>query len=312
MDHVDDTGNDIMEKIERYEDIFIRTNIWHMAPYVFVCKTNGDVDLLDRTDGVPVWEGTGTFTEGTTGKTTDWLKGVLDSGLVSGNLSFGAINKAFTIMETDLRVPPFTGTGQPQGNDNPLSGLYSLTTSSETFNNFIYDPWLLNNKNCDLDVVFQGFRGKFWGKVTSGIEDLPMRCTKAAVFNQPEIRVATDDAFSEGDTEPNAEYTDPAQSPVEIGFLAGGMGYESIEVGPPPSSFTGDTPPHNFPSMFWNGEVRLTKQFLVPCYDSSGNLYYEQNNYGEYLKFISQIALGIIAKQRRNIIPIIYQRKRGQ
>ena len=311
MDHVDETGKDIMEKIERYEDLFLRTAIWHMSPYVFVCKANGDIDVLTSSDGVPIWSGVGDFTDGTDGKTAAWLQATLPQ--VTGNLSLTGLNKAFTIFETDFRVPAFSGKLMPSGQDNGLDGLYAVTTSSEAYNQFTFDPWLKDNKNCDFDIVNKSFRGKIFGRLTCGLEDMVMRCTTAGVFHAPELRVATDDAYNSGDTEPNPSYTDIGTSPVEIGFLAGGFGYESIEVGPPPSQFTGDSPPHNFPGMWWNGEVKLTKQFLLECIDpDTGAVRYEQNTYGEWLRFVSQAAFGILAKNRRYMAPIIYLRKRGQ
>ena len=63
--------------------------------------------------------------------------------------------------------------------------------------------------------------------------------------------------------------------------------------------------------MFWNGEVKLTKRFLIPCIDDAGNTVWEANTYGEFIKFIAQATYGIIGKNRRNIIPFVYKRKRG-
>lgn len=315
MDHVDDTSNDIMEKIERYEDLFIRTCVWHMSPFVFICQANDVVKLVSTSEGVPIWSGTGSVPVMTGGasasaKNSTFIQSISDQ--VTGHLTLTAISKIATIMETDLRVTPFSGNGMPQGNDNPLNGLFALNTSSEAYNQFIYDKWLLNNKNCDFDVVNQNFRGKIMGRVTCGLEDLIMRCTLDGTFHAPELRVGSDDAHSLNDTEPNPNYTDLTVSPIEIGAFIGGGGYESIQIGPPPSAFTGDNPPHNFPGMWWNGEVKLTKLFLKDCVDpQTGNVRQIFDPYGEDLMFVAQAAFGMLAKQRRNIIPVLYLRHRG-
>jgi hypothetical protein len=118
--------------------------------------------------------------------------------------------------------------------------------------------------------------------------------------------------LNNGETLPDDNYSSIATSPVEFGFVMGPTGYESIEVGPPPSQFAGDSFP-DAPKMFWNGEVKLTKHILTPCIDEdTGLVTYEANTYGEYIKFISQAVYGILPVQRRNIIPIAYLRKRGK
>jgi hypothetical protein len=63
--------------------------------------------------------------------------------------------------------------------------------------------------------------------------------------------------------------------------------------------------------MEWNGSVRLTKNFLIPCVDADGNVVWEANTFGKYLKYISEATFGIVPTQRRNIIPVIYLRRRG-
>ena len=70
--------------------------------------------------------------------------------------------------------------------------------------------------------------------------------------------------------------------------------------------------PDGFGKMFWNGELILSKNLVIPCIDEeTDEVVYEANVYGEYLKFFSQITLGCLPQQRRNVIPILYKRTRG-
>lgn len=305
MDHIDDNGKDIMEKIDRFEDLFLRTMVWHCSPYVFVALADGTVSL----QASPNWSGLGNFTDGSDGKTAAWLTDM--AALNVGPLTLSAANHALTIAENDLRIPFFKGSGMPSGDDKPLDGMYCLVTGSETYNSWTFDPYLQQNKNCDLDVVNQSYRGKLFGRITCRLEDMPLQFTNAGVFHAPEARTVSEESYLNNQSLPNDNYTSLTTSPNVVSFFVGASGYDAVEVGPPPSKFTSDTPPHNFPAMFWNGKVKLTKRFLVPCIDSStGEVTLEENTYGEYLKFISQAAFGALPKQRRFIIPIIHARKR--
>jgi len=300
-DHVDAHGNDIMEKIERFEDIYIRSNIYHQSPYILICKPN-DVELVVA----PQWAGTGTFTDGVDGKNTPFM--ITQLANVNGNLSLLALNKAITIMENDLRVPPFKGSSLPTENAG-LQDKYALVNESESYNQFTFDPYLQANKNCNLDVVHSTFKGDLFGRLTCKLEDLPLRCTSEAVFHEPELRVGA--GLNIGETVGNDLYNLPQNSPYGIGILFGAQGYDAVDVGPPPAKFASDNPPDNFAAMKWNAEVRLTKKFLLECVGDDGIVRYEMNTYGENLKYISQAAFGVAGKQRRNATPIIWLRKRG-
>ena len=307
MNHIDEHGKDIMEKIERADDLFIRSNVFQMAPYMFVCKADGSVDLVNA----PAWKGTGTFDATVHGKTTAFLT----ANKPTGTLTLKGLSQIYTIMENDLRIPFFSGGNNgASAVDTFLNGKYNTLLSSEKYIQFTFDPWLLQNKTDGYDVVNNSYRGSFFGRGTCELEDLPLRMTPDGTFYAPEGRVndADEITFNDGETLINTPYANPATSSIEFGFAMGPTGYESIEVGPPPSQFTGDSFP-NAPKMFWNGEVKLTKHILTPCVDSdTGDVVMEANSYGEYLKFISQATFGILPVQRRNIIPIAYLRKRGE
>lgn len=301
-DHVDAHGRDIEEKKLRYEDIFIRGSIWYRSPYVW---------LPDKADGelvaAPMGEGN-QANNAVDSKNQAWLQAQLPLIGNPGNLSLNTLNIALTTMETDLRVPPFSGGGQP-GENVPPTDKFLLVTSSEAWNQFIYDPWLLANKNCDLNVITDGFRGSLFGRVVARIEDRPLRIAADGTFPAPETREVESTAYNFGESLVTEAYAD---APYEVAFLAGAEGYKSLEVGPPPKVFASKGLPDGFGKMFWNGEIMVTKNLIIPCTDDEGAIIgYEPNNYGEYLKFISQITLGIIGQQPRNILPIVFKRRRG-
>lgn len=304
MDHVKDHSEDIMDKQERFEDIFYRGRIFHRAPHVW---------LPNRAAGelvaAPVGIGNAL---GTDAKTQAWLAAMLPEIGDPGYLSLETLNKLVTVAENDLRVPPFSGSGIPKENQG-MTDKYVLVCGSEAFNQFTFDPWLLANKNCALDVVNDRFRGSIFGRITSILEDKPLHVMTDGTFAAPEARELNPAAYNLGETVTNSSYTGLGvnESPYGIAFLVGAQGHEVINVGPPPAAFAGNGMPKGFGKMFWNGEIELTKNFLIPCPTDDNPNAVETNAYGEYLKFISQVTYGMLAKQPRNIIPIIYKRKRG-
>lgn len=309
-DHVDATGKDIMEKEERYEDIFYRGRIFHNSPNVWITNrvaAGGGAEI------VAAPQGTGNAA-GTNGKTTAWLQAMIAQLGNPGYLSFEQLNKLCTVAENDIRVPAFSGSGLPK-NDIGMAEKYVLVCSSEAFNQFTFDPWLLANKNCALDIVNERFKGSIFGRITTIIEDLPLRMMADGTFTYPERRELNPAMENVGESLANPAYVSldgATGSPYEWAFLVGAEGYEVINVGPPPSAFASNGIPKGFGKMFWNGEIEITKNFLVPCVDDTGATVYDTNKYGEDLMFISQVTYGMLGKQKRNIIPILFKRKRGQ
>ena len=304
-DHVDACGKDIMEKEERFEDIFYRGRIFHRSPFAWICNAATELN------SAPIGNGAA---DGTTGKSTGWIQNAIAQLGNPGYLSFESLNKLVTVMENDIRALPFKGSDVPKESQG-MMGQYALVLDSEAFNQFTFDPYLQANKNCNLDVVNDRFRGSLFGRITCILEDLPLRIKADGTFAAPEAREVNPAAYNVGESITNSTYSSldaAAGSPYGVAFLVGAQGYDVIETGPPPSAFSGNGMPKGFGKMFWNGEIEITKNFLIPCYDDDENLIWDTNHYGEYLKFISQVTYGSKARQPRNIIPIIYKRKRGQ
>ena len=306
LDHIDENGKDIMEKIERANDLFLRGAIFHMAPFIGIMKDDGSIAI----EKAPKWNGTDAF-EDTVGKTEAFMKAKLAE--TTGAFSLSAMEMAMTIAENDLRIPFYTGSDLPK-EDQGLDGKFLFVVNSEIWNNFIHDPWVKQNRPINLDLITGKLRGSFFGRATCMLEDLPLRYQAAGTYVEPELRASAEDE-QDGETQPNPYYTDITNSdatkcsPYGVAFLCGKNNYEAIDVGPAPSLFAKGTPSGD--KMVWNGQPRLTKNFNIPCPDSDGNIIWQANTYGKYIKFINETTFGIVPGQRRNIIPILYKRKRG-
>lgn len=298
-DHVARCAQDINEKQVRFNDIFIRGYIFHQSPFVmFPDKIGGQFDAAPMGDGNDA---------GTSGKSTDYLIDLMGKIGDPGNLSLKAIHLALNYLEQDQRVAPFSGGGQP-GDDSTPSDKFCLVMSTEAWNQFIMDPFLLDNRAIDLNIITNGFKGNLFGRVTCKLEDLPIRIAADGTFPAPETIEMNPAAVNFGETVPNPLYTG---ADFEVAFLVGAEGYDSIKVGPAPKDFSGTGMPDGFGKMFWNGEQEITKNIPIPCQAADGSTFWDTNKYGEYLQIISQATMGIIAKQRRNILPIVFKRKRG-
>jgi len=192
-----------------------------------------------------------------------------------------------------------------------LTGKYCLVCSDEAYSRFSFDPYLKTNKSVDLNIVTKGFTGDIFGRITCKLEDQPMRLALDGTFPAPETIELNPSMPNYGETLPNPSYTEIANAPIEVAYIIGAKGYNSIEIGPPPAEFTSGGPSANFAKLNWNGVITLTKDILVPCVQEDGTIRYDTNKYGKYLQLISWLTLGAQAVQPRYIVPIIFKRIRG-
>lgn len=305
MGHVDDNAQDIMKRVEIFEEVFYRTMMFYGAPFFFIAK--GDSMTLINTTP---FDFTQQLVAANTTKSAAALTGYVNAHPDMTHITMKGLSHALTQMSVNLGVPPFSGTGLQSGDDKALDQKYLLITGEETWTQFSFDPYLQQHKNCDLDVVNGQFQGSLFGRLTTRLETHPLFMTAAGAFEEPESRVGNATALNNGETIPNPDYVDLDTSPYAWSFLSGNIGYTGLQVGPPPAAFTKDTPPHNFPAMSWNGEVYLTKNFLLECPDPvTGAVRYLTNEKGRWIKAAASLALGIYPNQRRNVIPILHKRK---
>lgn len=302
-DHLVATSTDITKKSQRYEDIFCRTAIFHQSPHVFLCN-KGDGEVVVG----PQWDGKDVAGILTAGKTQAWRQSVVPLVGNPGNLTITNCFLVDSFLREDIRAVPWSdgGSGMPKDN-SPMTGKNVLVLSNEAYNQFRFDPFLLDNRRIDLDIVQQGFKGAIGDNITCKIEDLPLRMAADGSFPAPQAR-ELGNVYNRNESILTDAYKN---APYEWAFMYAADGYESLEIGPPPAEFTKDTPPHNFPGMFWNGEVKFTKLFNIPVTDEDDNTTYEFNTYGEHMKAICHLALGIVGTQRRNVVPILFKRIRG-
>ena len=314
-DHLSATSKDIVEKITRYSDIFVRTAVLHSSPNIFIANKVGAAPLGgDVLTGAPMWDGKdmSVLSEAgagpTVGKTVGYRQELVAMLGNPGNLSILNCFLADSFLREDIRAVCWSegGAGMP-GNDSAMSGKNILICSNEAYNNFRFDPFLLDNRRLDLDVVQHGFKGSIGDNITCKIEDLPLRMNLDGTFPSPETR-EIGAVYNKNESILSQAYKD---APLEFAWMYAADGYDLLDVGPPPDEFVGGTMPKGFADMFWNGEVKFTKLFNIPYLDENNNQYFEFNTYGEHLKAISHLALGILGTQRRSVLPILFKRVRG-
>lgn len=310
MKHIDDNMDALNKQTTYFEDSFYRTRLFQHAPYVYVCG----VGLVPA----PTADGKA---DGSTGKTWAWqsaecyqpLMGLQGSG--AGYLTFEELFKMQNAAENTVGMTPFEGTGKPSGDSAPLNERFAIVQSPESWNNFVNDPWLKENRPINMNIVTDAFRGDIWGRIRSRQERFPFRPRLDGSLNvidipAPETVEEDPDREDFNRTKPNRLYTTISNCPIEWGFFVGGKAADIINVGPPPGAFTKETNGGGI-NMNWNGKAYLTKDFLVPCRDQNGNMQLDMNSWGEYLRAQAALTVGISPYNSFNILPFCYKRRVG-
>lgn len=316
MKHVDITVENINKQITVFEDQFYRTMLFHWAPYVYVVG----VGLVAAPQGDP-------SVDGSTGKSNAWLSAQFASmtGGQPGNLSFQEIWRAFQSFETEVGATPYEGTGKPGGDSNPLNEKYCLTLGTQEWNQLVDDPWLKENRPLNMNIVTEAFKGDFFGRIRCKLERYPLYYAFAdADFipaqYAPETTELNPDRGDYLRTKPNPPYARPSPSvgagafdcsPIGVAFLFGGQAADVVKTGPPPAEFVRDLDQGSAVKMNWNGKTYLTKDFLIPCKTSGGDVVWRMNEFGRYLRAQAELAVGVSLINPQNCMPIIFKRRLG-
>lgn len=299
---IDFAHSDIVRQISVKNDMFIRSHALERAPYMIVAgNLGGDAVLgtkpliLAPNSGAAVT----TFTANTVTKNAAFWQSAIAQ--VGTNLSLALVDYAVNVLRDDIGANYFEGTVNTPKDNELVKGKFVLIGSSEAYQNFKWDLNFEKFRNVNLEYFTQGFRGSIFDEVTYKTERFPLRFKADGTMPVPEIMNAN--TFQ---TEPNPEYVN---APYELAILVGADAFKTIKVGPPPKAFaSGKISPMKFYSMKWNGEVTLTDQIIVKYADGTLDL----NNRGRFLKFISQVVMGIIPNKRRAYLPILFARARAQ
>lgn len=295
LPHVTDSLNDVNRQVMIYEEMFYKTYMWNMAPYVYVAG----VGLVAAPQS-----------EDASAKSDAWLQALLNAipNTGSGQLSYAEMFNALNLFEQQVGGTPYSGSGVPGKDSSPLTGKYGLVTSGEVYNSWAADPWVQVNRPLALNLISDAMYGDPWGRFVTKLEAYPRRFAVdagAATITEydPETVELNPDADDYGRTKPNPNYARPQVSQFAVSWLVGGKSYSKIKAGPPPGDFTKIDP-----MMDWNGKAKIIKTMMVPCKNAAGETVQVFNERGRYLKGIATLNTGIIGNNKFNIMPIIHRR----
>jgi hypothetical protein len=296
---------DIAHQITAADDIFARTYVFDLSPYVFISGKAKDANGYEM---ISAPSSLGNADRDAGGKTTNFLQYAVSLiGNNKGNLSLKVIKKVLDVMREDMQVPAYEGMVNTPKDNESIKGKYVLLGSNEAFSALTFDEHVLQYKPLGMNLLNDEFAGELFGRVTYMLERFPIRIAADGTCPAPQRYEASADAFNQYETVPNPDYVN---APFEVAFFMGAGAYDKISVGPPPSEFAGGKISETkFNKLFWNGEVRITDNILVN-YGSVETPELDTNKYGEALQLISSVAFGILPVNKRHVLPIVYRRWR--
>lgn len=288
---------DLNKQIAVADDNFVRWQVFNYSPSMYIVGA-GLTEVAN-----------GEATDAASPKSSAVLQALIAT--IAGDegfLTFQQIVNARQACRSDVGMVPWEGMKATPAENEGIKGKFILTGDPEIYEGLSFDAHILNYKEYSRDLVNSEFSGMIGGNVAFLAERYPLRALEDGTFPAPEIlRETTAGTYGPGKTYeviPNPDYVN---APFGIAFMEGHQAYESIQVGAPPSEFTGKSiSAGRFNKLDWNGKARLTDNVLV----DHGSGVYDTNKYGEYCQLIADVTHGLLPNTVRHVVPILYRRNK--
>lgn len=297
--------SDISHQISVSNDFFIRDQLFHLARHAYHVGRGTSTDTAyDET--CPFGDPTDSSADV---KNADWVAARIQE-LGSGTLDFKTICAIRDLATNDIGVAPMEGWKKGNPRDNEFAkGKYILLGAQELWTRLTYDTTVNAVRPLAMNLLNTRFSGAISDNIIFRTDPLPLRFNTDGTMPDIQIEQEYNNANYSGDkgyiTRFSKEYR---QAPVSVAFLIGYNPIETIDVGPPPSEFTGKGMSANkYNALNWNGQVQATRNFLIK--DSAGNL--EANTWDELIKLIASTVHGVMPVNPFNVLPIFYRRPAG-
>lgn len=300
--NIDFAIKDVARQISIGNDFFIRDQLFQQARHAYVVGHTGGTPYLET---VPFGEATPT----TAAKDANWLAAQADR-CGSGTLDFKTLCAIRDLAQNDLGIAPWDGWSKGNPADNEIvKGKWMLVGANELLTRLTYDATINSVRPLAMNLLNSRFNGVLSDNIVFKTDPRPWRFATDGSFMAPEVEQEYDDPTAAGAygnkgyiIRPNPSYR---TAPFGIAFLIGYNPAEAIDVGPPPSIFTGKGISLNkLNALNWNGQVQATRNFLIQQSDGS----YEANTWDEYIKLIASTVHGLMPVFPFHVLPIIYKR----
>jgi len=284
----------IQKRVISYDEQYLLGELYHHAPRFYVAGYG----YVDAPSGPT----------SNSAKTSDWVVQQLIANAMEPSIM--DLGKIAIDMHDNQDIPYFMGKDfDPK---NPIAGgTFAMLGCSEFMLNLGLDPFLLGNKDHNIDVVGDCWKRTPFGFYTWRTWRKPFRFKQDGTMANLQIKEDAADAPNKGETVPDPQYTLLVNSPYEcVPIIGKGVG-DALELGPPPSEFRNGEVSEDILKMDWNGKVKSNALLLTPSVDEDGNNTMLINPGGRERQLEADWVGGFAPVQRRAITWYFFKRRLG-